>query len=287
MNPIDMHYVDYGSISKTLYSAGVRVLHHNALMWITIACYANPQLSAIDVGCCTGNLTGILSNAYKQVYAFDPNPVLNSKILFKSLKWSIIDMSKCSYTQCACGEYANEMTYYEYNYTNGEPALWFNGLHFDPNNTTLVQTNSRTVTVAPLDDLVAREIEIGFIKIDAELHDYHVLAGARRIIADHKPVVIVEYGNNTNILSILAQYGYACYTLTGTNDTLLPLVNADTCDLVAIPSTTVLSPTLTVAMHLYYSSLHRLLQTGYNCADHLQTVDNIVGSLLAKRMQYR
>lgn len=282
MDPIDMHYIDYGSISNTLYREGARVLHHNALMWITIACYANPQLSAIDVGCCTGNLTGILSNAYKQVYAFDPNPVLNSKILFQSLNWSIINTSKCSYTQCACGEYANEMTYYEYNYTNGEPALWFNGLHFDPTNTTLVQTNSRTVAVAPLDDLIAVEQKIGFIKIDAELHDYYVLAGARRIIADHNPVVIVEYGNNPDILSILGQYGYTCYTLTGVNRTLSLLVNVDTCDLVAIPSTTILSPTLTFAMHLYYSSLHMLLQTGYERDKHLGIVNNIVGSLLAK-----
>ena len=86
------------------------------------------------------------------------------------------------------------------------------------------------------------------------------------------------------MLSILAHYGYICYTLTGINDTLLQLVNVDTCDLVAIPSTTILSPTLILTMHSYYSSLHRLLQTGYDHDKHLCIVDSIVGSLLASHL---
>lgn len=48
-----------------------------------------------------------------------------------------------------------------------------------------------TVDVAPLDDLDIQR-PVGFIKIDTEGHELHVLLGAQRIIREDKPTMLIE-----------------------------------------------------------------------------------------------
>jgi FkbM family methyltransferase len=51
-----------------------------------------------------------------------------------------------------------------------------------------------TVPVAPLDDLVAPDADIAFLKVDVEGAEEQVLAGARATIARCRPLIALEHG---------------------------------------------------------------------------------------------
>lgn len=67
------------------------------------------------------------------------------------------------------------------------------------------------VPVKRLDDLVAGPVR--FMKIDAEGFEVEVLNGARRIIDEQRPTIVVEStsDNLAEVLGVLSQYGYEVF----------------------------------------------------------------------------
>lgn len=68
------------------------------------------------------------------------------------------------------------------------------------------------IAVRPLDDFALGRVD--FIKIDAEGMEADVLAGARRTLAEHRPVVFAECNdlrNGGNTLNAFLEAGYAVY----------------------------------------------------------------------------
>ena len=57
------------------------------------------------------------------------------------------------------------------------------------------EVETETVTVDALDAMVEDHGRIGFIKLDVEGAEYHALRGARRILAESRPVFAMEFGN--------------------------------------------------------------------------------------------
>jgi FkbM family methyltransferase len=91
--------------------------------------------------------------------------------------------------------------------------------------------------VAEHPDWFARSA-IEFVKIDAEGHDEAVLHGARRILVDQQPVVMVETWNGGDeIRAFLAQFGYRVYRYDYTRRTLVayPPDWAGQANMIAVP----------------------------------------------------
>lgn len=64
-----------------------------------------------------------------------------------------------------------------------------------------------SVLTIPVDSM-AIEHKISLVKIDAEGHEAAVIAGMRRLIAEHRPTLIVETGS-TDLVAQLVAVGYA------------------------------------------------------------------------------
>jgi len=52
--------------------------------------------------------------------------------------------------------------------------------------------SKKEITIKPL-DLIANYSKIDFIKIDVESYEYFVIDGARKTLAKHSPVIMIEY----------------------------------------------------------------------------------------------
>ncbi|MGQ9369012.1 FkbM family methyltransferase [Azospirillum sp. ST 5-10] len=63
---------------------------------------------------------------------------------------------------------------------------------------------SVTVPTTTLDDLIAPDVDISFMKLDLEGGEFHTLIGAQRILTTSKPILVFEVGRS----SAAATYGY-------------------------------------------------------------------------------
>lgn len=70
------------------------------------------------------------------------------------------------------------------------------------------------IDIKKLDDIELYDYPIGFMKLDCELLEAHVLQSANRIITEYKPNMYIEFNRvegNDEVLAILEDYGYNCY----------------------------------------------------------------------------
>ena len=96
-----------------------------------------------------------------------------------------------------------------------------------------VKLGAHRVSASPLDDILESTTfrvdtgKIAAVKIDVEGHERQVLAGMRRLVALHKPLLIIEgTRQNPRILADLFSLGYL--TALREDDFLIPNANPDT-----------------------------------------------------------
>jgi FkbM family methyltransferase len=104
-------------------------------------------------------------------------------------------------------------------------------------------TISTVVEGLPLDDLAGqRALAPGFLKIDVEGFEHHVLKGASRLLQTQRPVILCELNDPllrnagssaSEVLELLAEHRY---TVFNADDPELPLGTSSFGDMIAFPS---------------------------------------------------
>lgn len=136
----------------------------------------------VDIGCHIGEILEqmIKKAPHQNHFAFEPIPKFYNIIRNKY---------KANVFQLALSNQIGEL---EFNYVENYPELSglekrdYLGLK-DP------QINLIKVKVEKLDNIIPTSTKIDLIKIDAEGAEYNILLGAKRIIMDSKPLIIIEF----------------------------------------------------------------------------------------------
>lgn len=160
------------------------------------------QMVMIDVGGNIGTFTSQFIDKCSDVYIFEPIPRLN-KVIRDSIAYN--QDKKIRLIEKAVGDVPGTVQM------------------LDNNNSSVVngQTDEDIlhIQVTTLDQELAALPKIDFIKIDVEGYENHVLRGARAIVQQHKPRLLIEVHpmflenfkeDIHDILKWLDQYGYRC-----------------------------------------------------------------------------
>jgi FkbM family methyltransferase len=115
----------------------------------------------------------------------------------------------------------------------GDSRLYFRGEHAGAASLEVQHGESIPVSVRTLDDVIGAAqlaAPISFIKCDVEEHELAVLRGARQILTEDQPVLLLESDNLETgqqrvepLIDLLSQFGYEGYFFGGS--TLLPLAD--------------------------------------------------------------
>lgn len=156
-----------------------------------------PGSTVFDVGANAGYFS-ILSCELgaARVRAFEPNPSVRS-LLERS---ATLQQTDIEIVPAACSDHAGTMPFYLSNPRNtGASSL------------TRVTHASVDVEVMTLDEYAERtNTRPDVIKVDAEAHEYEVLAGARRLLTTTRPTVVVEIvkRRREEVIQLMVSYGY-------------------------------------------------------------------------------
>ena len=154
--------------------------------------FKDKNKDAVDVGVYRGIYSYKLSNEFKHVHSFEPNP-----LLFPFLKKNLTKIiSNISLYNLAASDSNGEInlkipsrnksifkTNYEELYKLGAATIH--------NENKIKEFDSIKVKKAKLDDILNDKI-ISFIKIDVEGHEKEVIDGSKEIINKNKPTLLVE-----------------------------------------------------------------------------------------------
>ena len=154
--------------------------------------FKDKNKDAIDVGVYRGIYSYKLSNEFKHVHSFEPNP-----LLFPFLKKNLTKIIRnISLYNLAASDSNGEInlkipsrnksifkTNYEELYKLGAATIH--------NENKIKEFESIKVKKAKLDDILNDKI-ISFIKIDVEGHEKEVIDGSKEIINKNKPTLLVE-----------------------------------------------------------------------------------------------
>jgi FkbM family methyltransferase len=155
--------------------------------------YVKKYRTYIDIGACQGDTTNPFIDEFEKVVAFEPNPLVFSKISDKAEKYNV-----------GLGS------------TNSiETIVMPNGIEH-PEHGSIVRYNEDRFKGAPrilvnikrLDDYNFTDVDL--IKIDVEHYEMDVCLGAKETILKYKPVVIFENKRNEadHVLEWFEKIGY-------------------------------------------------------------------------------
>jgi len=177
--------------------------------WLRLDQLVDRRRQAIDVGANVGLYAGRLAQLASHVHALEPIPWLADDLARK------LNPRRVTLHRVAASDQLGEAVLrvpfvgerQEHGYATLEPG-------FAPEGSTREIT--LTVPLTPLDTLLpaGRGAPIGFLKIDVEGHEMAVLRGASRILAQDRPVVLVESqamqraGAPFDVFALLAAAGY-------------------------------------------------------------------------------
>ena len=187
-----------------------RVARHTTLWpceWEMVAArqFLDPGKLAIDVGANVGLFTTVLARHAKKVIAFEPNPDCARHLMQVAPR-------NCEVMPKAVSD--SEGTAILRVPVNGSVAM--DALStIEAGNRFATETRAtafvtHTVDKVTLDHAVLARLgpeeRVGFINIDAEGHEFAVLKGGERLIASHRPVLLIEleYRHGAAIADIFA-----------------------------------------------------------------------------------
>jgi FkbM family methyltransferase len=178
--------------------------------WHLLDHLVDPARAAIDVGANVGLYAGRLAQLCPRVHAFEPIPWLADALAAKlpdNVRLHRIALSDQPGTAELRIPFRADVEEH--------------GLATLEDNNRLEGEDIRRVacTLARLEDVVTEPV--GFIKIDVEGHELAVLNGARRILREHRPVLLVESekrhhpGAPQNVFDLMREEGYSGLFLSG------------------------------------------------------------------------
>jgi len=129
----------------------------------------------VDVGGNVGTFLWQFTDKCKEVFVFEPIPRLNN-VIKSSIEYN--HDTKVRLIGKAVGDQPGKVQM------------------LDNNNSSVVGTDNKSpildITVTTLDEELSRLNKIDFIKIDVEGYELRVLNGAKKVINQHRPVMLVE-----------------------------------------------------------------------------------------------
>tara|TARA_B100000780_G_C21004435_1_gene401998 strand:+ start:113 stop:856 length:744 start_codon:yes stop_codon:yes gene_type:complete len=179
--------------------------------------FTNRDKSAVDVGVYRGVYSYKLSQEFKHVYAFEPNPLIYP-FLKKNLTKIItnLTLNNCALSNTTGATTLKIPARSKSIFKNNVEELYKLGaatIH-EKNNFNFYK--SIKVPRIKLDDYL-KDDNIGFIKIDVEGHEREVIEGAKNIIIKYKPILLVEIEERHNkkpvleTIHLINQLGYSAF----------------------------------------------------------------------------
>ena len=154
--------------------------------------YADKSMDALDIGVYRGVYSYKLSQNFKTVHAFEPNPLLfpylekNLKKIIKNIKlynYALSDINGKSELKLPLR--SNSIFK-----DNIEELFKLGAATMHPENE-IDNYKKIPINIKKLDEIKI-DNKIGFIKIDVEGHEKNVLEGGRETIKKDKPVLLIE-----------------------------------------------------------------------------------------------
>ena len=143
-----------------------------------------PIRTILDIGANIGLLSILFAAAFPnaEIYAMEPSPTNCEYIKHNCKEFPSITLiekgaySKAGYAQLACPD-QEQRAIPEWNMNTGQLSLYGRG------------ENKEIVELARIDDLFE---DVDFIKLDVEGAELDVLVGAERLMAESKPILLIE-----------------------------------------------------------------------------------------------
>jgi FkbM family methyltransferase len=200
---------------------------------------------ALDIGACLGATTVPMARHLRRgvVHSFEPHP-LNRSVLERILVREGAENVRVH--GVAAGERSGRVRMVM---PTGSGARLFGLTHvLHDSITTFNDGEEVEVEQVVLDDYLrlAPGERITAVKVDVENYERFVLRGCRRILTEHRPVVLCELWNNdnrTDVMALLDGLGYACRVLR--DGRLVPFdraVDAETLNYFFVPAEWIVDP---------------------------------------------
>jgi len=177
--------------------------------------FLDPDKVAIDVGANVGLFTTVLARRSKKVIAFEPNPSCAAHL-------AAVASRNCEVVAKAVSDESGT-TLLRVPTQRGIPLHALGTIEAANLHTTEKRATSfitypvETITLDALLPALSAE-HLGFINIDAEGHEFGVLRGGERLLAVHRPVLLVEleYRHGAPVAEVFAwlrDHGYVAQAL--------------------------------------------------------------------------
>lgn len=160
--------------------------------WLTpyLQRYCRPDEVSIDIGANIGAHTVVMARYSGFVYAFEPQ-----KRVFEVLGHNVAAFANVTLVNAGASDTPGTAHLDER--TDGNVGM----ASITPGGT------GEEINLARIDD-IEFPARVGFMKIDAELHEREVLAGSAQTITRDRPIIIIE--DQTNARDVLIRQGYTC-----------------------------------------------------------------------------
>jgi FkbM family methyltransferase len=179
--------------------------------------FTDKSKEAIDIGVYRGVYSYELAKYFKFVHAFEPNPLIfpylskNLTKVIKNLKLYDIALSdKSGEVNLRIPNRTKSL------FKKNVEELYKLGCATIHNENVFNKYHQFNVKKNKLDNLIKSK-NIGFIKIDVEGHELEVINGARKLIKENKPILLIEIEtkhtkkNINETINTINQYGYKSY----------------------------------------------------------------------------
>ena len=185
--------------------------------------FADKSKDALDIGVYRGVYSYKLSQNFKNIHSFEPNPLLfpylnkNLKKIIKNIKLYNFALSdKEGKTELKIPIRSNSIFK-----DNIEELFKLGAATMHPNN---IIKEYKTVPIISrkLDDIEINN-KIGFIKIDVEGHEKNVLMGGKYLIKKNQPIMLIEIEERhtkkpiLETINFVKDLNYDCYYLLNDN----------------------------------------------------------------------
>ena len=163
--------------------------------------YSNPNGIAIDIGAHIGIHSVNMAPYFKQVIAFEPNP-----ITFRMLHKNTASIKNITLVPSAAGDY-NGITHFSASAMNCQSKI------------TDTASATNAVKIVRIDDFIGttQRVPVSFIKIDVEGYEIQAFKGMYKIIAAYRPAIVFEDHTGANAQYLKTTHQYVITKINKTN----------------------------------------------------------------------